>query len=157
VAGGARYIRYSLAFLVALLLIILYNVRVARNMSTQEAMDAAQLGRNIASGKGYTTSFVRPFSMHLVAERNQDKLGDPTNDPLADYSRIRRPHPDISNPPVYPVFLAGVMKVLPFDYSLSATRSFWSSGGRSWRSQPDFLISFANELLFFAVIVLMYY
>jgi len=156
VAGGVRYIRYSLTFLVALFLIILYNARIARNMSTQEAMDAAQLARNIAAGKGYTTSFIRPFSMHLVATRNQDKLGDPMNDPLADYSRIRRPHPDTTNPPVYPLLLAGLMKVLPFDYTQSATRSFWSSNGRSWRSQPDFLISWMNELLFFGVIVLVY-
>src|SRR6185295_3354254 len=56
----------------------------------------------------------------------------------------------------YPIFLAGVMKVLTFDYTLSSTRPFWSSNGRSWRSQPDFLISWVNELLFFGVIVLVY-
>ncbi len=104
VAGGVRYIRYSLTLLVAALLIVLYNVRVARNMATQEAMDTAQLGRSIAAGKGYTTQFVRPFSMYLIGSRNQEKFGSiPTND-IPDYSQIRRAHPDVSNPPAYPVF-----------------------------------------------------
>ena len=46
-------------------------------MATQEAMDAAQLARNIAQGKGYTTLFIRPFSMYLVKKRNLEKQGVP--------------------------------------------------------------------------------
>ena len=72
VAGGVRYVRYTLAFLAAALVLVAYNLRVAKNFGTQEAMDAAQLGRNIAEGKGYTTSFVRPFSMHLISQHNQE-------------------------------------------------------------------------------------
>jgi len=39
-------------------------------MSTQEAMDTAQVAQNLADGRGYTTYFVRPFSMYLVKQRN---------------------------------------------------------------------------------------
>src|SRR5687768_4973934 len=116
VAGGVRYVRYILTFLAAVFLIMLYNLRVARNMSTQEAMDSAQLARNIADGKGYTTSFIRPFSMYLISRENHEQLGMPATTRAADYSRIKEAHPDIANPPVYPVLLAGLMKILPFDF-----------------------------------------
>jgi hypothetical protein len=151
VAGGVRYIRYALAFLVAALLIIAYNLRVAKNLGTQEAMDAAQLGRNLADGKGYTTSFVRPFSMHLISKHNQ------ASGKASDLPQIKGAHPDIANPPVYPVVLAGLMKVLPFKFDLSTSKAFWSTSGRFWRYQPDFLIQWFNEVLFLIVIALTYF
>ena len=64
----------------------------------------------------------------------------------------------LANPPVYPVVLAGLMKVLPFDFTISAkARPFWSNGDRFWRYQPDFLIALFNQLLFFIVIVLLFF
>ena len=50
-----------------------YNWRAFKNMATQEAMDAAQLARNIAQGKGYTTLFIRPFSIYLVKKHNLER------------------------------------------------------------------------------------
>ena len=58
--GGMRYFRVGFALLAVVLLIGLYDLRAFRNMGTQEAMDMAQLARNIARGKGYTTLFIRP-------------------------------------------------------------------------------------------------
>ena len=52
-------------------LAVLYDLRAYRNFSTPEAMDTAQLARNIADGKGYTTSFIRPLSLYLV-QRNTE-------------------------------------------------------------------------------------
>ena len=59
------------------------------------------MARNIAQGKGYTTLFIRPFSMYLVKQHNQEaqrlaaggKAADPAKSGL---------HPDLANPPVYP-------------------------------------------------------
>src|SRR5436190_17131222 len=93
VAGGLRYFRYALAFLLAALLLVAYNLRVAKNLNIQEAMDAAQLGRHLAEGKGYTTSFVRPFSMHLISKHNL------ASGKTSDLPQIKVDHPDISNPP----------------------------------------------------------
>src|SRR6185312_3617864 len=81
-----------------------------RNFSTQEAMDSAQVARNIAEGHGYTTLFVRPFSMYLIQNVNQKKSPPKSADEKPDLSRIDGMHPDVSNPPVYPVVLAGWMK-----------------------------------------------
>ena len=116
VGGGMRFFRVGLAVLAVVLLTVGYNWRAFRNMATQEAMDAAQLARNIAQGKGYTTLFIRPFSMFLVKKRNLETQGVPQVGKVADLAEIRGMHPDLANPPVYPVVLAALMKVLPFNY-----------------------------------------
>ena len=153
VAGGMRYLKIGLAALVVIAVIALYNIQSFKNMGTQEAMDSAQLAHNIAQGKGYKTLFVRPLSMYVFKKHNE-MAANAVDKRLAELTEIKTPHPDISNPPVYPIVLAGLMKVLPFHYSISANpKVFWSSHGDFWRYQPDFLISAFNQLLFFGAIV----
>ena len=150
--AGRVYLRRTLAVLVVIALVVGYNWLCFRNFSTQEAMDQAQLARNLAEGKGYTTLFVRPLSMYLVKQKNEAKLGPPPLGKIVDYAEIREMHPDISNPPVYPVVLAGLMKILPFDYEASTTKTFWSSNNHFLRYEPDFLISLFNQILFLVVV-----
>lgn len=157
VGGGKRYLRMGLAVLAIMLLTVGYNLRAFRNMSTQEAMDTAQLARNIAQGKGYTTLFIRPFSMFLVKQHNLETQSVPQAGKVADPAEIRGPHPDLANPPVYPVVLATLMKVLPFNYSISTAKPFWGSGRSFSRYQPDFLIGLFNQLLFLVLIVLVFF
>jgi len=156
VGGGMRFVRIGLAVMGVLLLIAGYNWRAFRNMETLEAMDAAQVGRNIAEGKGFTTLFIRPLSIHLVKERTVEREGLPPVGTVADLAKLKEMHPDLANPPVYPVVLAGLMKVLPFRYTVNTTGAFWSNGGRFWRFEPDFLITIFNQLLFLAVIALVF-
>jgi hypothetical protein len=157
VGGGMRYFRMGLMVMVILLLAVGYNLRAFKNMGTQEAMDAAQLARNIAQGKGYTTLFIRPFSIFLVKKHNLETQGAPVVGKVADLAKLGNMHPDLANPPVYPVVLAALMKVLPFDYTVSTTKRFWSLGGGFWRFEPDFLISLFNQLLFLALVVLVFF
>ena len=96
VGGGKRFFRVGLAILAVLTLIFGYNWRAYKNMSNQEAMDSAQLARNLAQGRGYTTLFIRPFSIYLLKQQNQQKGG-------VDPARLKDRHPDLANPPVYPV------------------------------------------------------
>ncbi len=49
-----------------LVLMLSYNMRGFKNMSNPEAMDAAQVARNLAEGKGYKTLCIRPFSVYLL-------------------------------------------------------------------------------------------
>ena len=70
-----RYIKFSLPCLALVLLVVGYNWRSFRNMGTQEAMDAAQVARNVSEGKGYTTLNIRPLSIYLVKTRREAKLG----------------------------------------------------------------------------------
>ena len=66
-----RYLRIITLGLAVLALAVLHDFRAYRNLDTPEAMDAAQLARNISEGKGYTTLFIRPLSVYLVQKRNQ--------------------------------------------------------------------------------------
>ena len=148
--GGARYLRATALVLAVLALAMVFDLRAYRNFSTPEAMDSAQLARNIADGKGYTTLFIRPFSLYLVQRHNEAGV---TNAGL-DFAQIKTAHPDIANAPVYPVVLAGLMKVLPFRYPVELNKPFWSDNGKFSVYQPDFLIAMFNEILLLAVVVL---
>jgi len=153
--GGIRFFRVGLTVLVLLTVIFCYNWRAFRNMSTQEAMDAAQLGRNISEGKGYTTLFIRPLSIYLVKKTNQQKPGKGFG---ADSAQLKGMHPDLANPPVYPMLLAGLMKVLPFDYPLPVKpKTFWSNKGAFYRYEPDFLIGLFNQVLFLVMTILIFF
>src|SRR5439155_19125342 len=93
-------------------------------------------------------------------QHNEEKRGQAPPSKAAEFTEIKDRHPDLANPPVYPFVLAGLMKVLPFDYAIPVTgkpKPFWSNEGKFWRYQPDFLISVFNQLLFFAVIVLVFF
>lgn len=159
--AGARLARGLLILLALALLLVGYNWRAFKNMAGQEAMDAAQLARNLAEGRGYTTRFIRPFSMHLV------KRNKPAADQVAlladqDVYAIKGDaakggHPDLAQAPVYPLTLAALMKVLPFRYSIpEKPRPWWNDGARFWRYQPDFLIAVFNQLVLLASVVLFY-
>src|ERR1017187_1237818 len=104
--AGQRYVRITAIVLAVAMLALLYDLRAYRNLSTPEGMDAAQLARNISEGKGYTTLCLRPFSLYLVQPHNQAGGTASLTNAGFDFAQIRTAHPDLANPPVYPVVLA---------------------------------------------------
>ena len=163
--GGAGK---RLAFVVLLtgIVMLCYNWRAYRNMGTQEAMDAAQVGRNISEGNGFSTQFIRPFSVYLVKKHNQDRLVANETNARPDFAQLKGMHPDLANPPVYPLVLGGLMKVLPFKYEVNVKDAFWSIAARNptpaaprqfWRYQPDFLIGLFNQALLIVVAVMTFF
>jgi 4-amino-4-deoxy-L-arabinose transferase-like glycosyltransferase len=97
------------------------------------------------------------LSIYLVKEQHRDAADK-------DPARLNTGHPDISNPPVYPLVLAGVMKLLPFYYDAGLKGQFWSipdsqtpGGRRGIRCQPDFMITFFNQFLFFVMVALVFF
>ena len=157
VGAGSRYLRIVALALGVIALAFLYDIRAYRNLAAPEAMDAAQLARNLSEGKGYTTLLIRPFSLFLVQSHNQAETPFALTNTVTDFARIKTAHPDLANPPVYPVLLAGLMKVLPFDYTVNLKKAFWTNNGSFWRYQPDFLIAIFNQLLLLTVVVLTFY
>ncbi len=147
VGEGTRVVRVALALLALASLAALYDLREYRDFATAEAMDAAQLARNIAEGEGYTTLCLRPLSLGLV-ERRQLELKQRAND----FALVKSGHPDLANPPVYPFLLAGLMKVLPFDFQITERNIV--EGSALFRYQPEMLICLFNQALFFAAIFL---
>ncbi|HTD68727.1 MAG TPA: glycosyltransferase family 39 protein [Candidatus Limnocylindria bacterium] len=128
--GGAKYIRAIFVVVAFAMLGLVYDTFCFRNFTNPEAMDTAQLGRNIAEGRGFTTLFVRPLSITLTP-------APPTNQ----WPRLEEGHRDISNPPLYPLLLAGVLSVTPDPGDLVSKRGFSVY-------LPNMSIAIGNQLLF---------
>jgi 4-amino-4-deoxy-L-arabinose transferase-like glycosyltransferase len=143
VGEWTRYVKVGVALLGFLALAAVYDIWHFKGFSTPEAMDSAQLARNIARGKGFTTEFVRPLSLHLLQKHEQEN-GQTRRTPF-----LKQDHPDLANPPVYPLLLAGWMKALPSDYTIAKAHGFV-------RYQPEVFIACLNQVLFFAAVLLLF-
>jgi hypothetical protein len=137
-----RYLKIGVALLCFVAFAVFYNLREFKNFSTQEAMDNAQLARNIATGRGFTTDFIRPVSIYML-QKHHLATG------MGDTNIIRGNHPDLANAPFYPLLLAGAMKVLPFDYEITKGATFS-------RYQPEVLLAYLNQALFLASLLLVF-
>jgi 4-amino-4-deoxy-L-arabinose transferase-like glycosyltransferase len=149
---SGKIARFGLAIVAVLALVFAYDLRQARNLSTQEAMDSAQLARNVSEGRGYTTQFIRPLSMFLIKRENRENIAGLSQEQRADLCRVKSNHPDIANAPGYPLLLAGWMKVAPFQFKITQ-----KDGAQFARHQPDFLITALNQLLFAGCALLVFH
>jgi hypothetical protein len=157
VGAGARFFRVTALLLAVVTLALRYDVHAYRNLATPEGMDAAQLARNISEGRGYTTLYIRPLSLYLLQKHNEGGTPPALTNASPDFARLKSAHPDLANPPVYPVLLAGLMKILPFHYAVDMKKPFWSDNGSFSRYQPDFLIAVFNQVLLVAAVVLAFF
>ena len=158
VGFGARIIRWLLSLVALATLLMLYDTRAYHSFSSPEAMDAAQVARNLSEGHGFTTDFIRPFSLYLVQKHSQAVNPEgifSTN--LTDAARIYTAHPDLANAPLYPMVLAGMMKTWTPQWQVNLRKPFWSEGGSFRRYQPEFHIAILNQMLFFIVVVLTFF
>ena len=154
VDAGARRLNYLALTVAVVALAVWYDTHNYRNFSSPEAMDAAQVARNLAEGHGFTTEFVRPFSIYLLQKHNRAaRPSENLSTNAADFAQMIR-HPDLANAPVYPVVLAGLMKLRPPDWKVELRRPFWSEGGHFMRYQPEFLIAIFNQFLLLVVVLL---
>ncbi len=95
---GLRLIQIGLCVLVLLTVMLLFTATQFRGLKDADAMDAAQLGRNLMLHKRYVTQHVRPASMGYLAQHR----GGPQVDG----------HPELFRPPVYPAILAAGFRAL---------------------------------------------
>ena len=135
---GAKVIKWITVILGFVTLAVAYDIQEHQCFVNPESMEAGQLARNLAEGRGYTTHFIRPLSMQLVQHRRGD------NDAL-----IKTAHPDLATPPLYPVVLAGLMKVVPFQWEIPKESTFF-------HYQPEIIITVFNQLLFMLAVWLVY-
>jgi hypothetical protein len=150
VGGGARWQNYLTMLLVVLALAVWYDTHCYHNFDSAEAMDAAQVGRNLAEGKGFTTEYIRPFDVYLLQRHNGTKTG--AGPDAKDPARLNGRHPDLANGPLYPLLLAGLFKLEITDWSVERSKTFWSDGGHFLRYKPEFLVAIFNQLLLLVVI-----
>lgn len=115
--GVMRKILMRVAFgSVVLLLAVFYLLTQFRGLAHAEAMDYAQLARQMAIGEGFTTKFIRPVALAQLRERNADKAG--IKEPIGTGAGLNRALemdfqkiPDTVNAPLYPFVLSLWMKL----------------------------------------------
>lgn len=80
-----------IAAIAAIWLFVKFN-----GFNSPDAMDQAQIGRQLASGQGYTTLYARPLALHVM---------------LARTGQIKSPLPDVSQAPLGPLINAAMLKI----------------------------------------------
>ena len=156
VGFGARLIRWLLHGGGAGGTGVLYDTRAYHSFDSPEAMDAAQVARNLSEGHGFTTECIRPFSVYLLQKHNRAAASHLSFPSKCTWTRRRftRAHPDLANAPLYPLVLAGLMKTWTLQWKVELHKPFWSEGGSFRRYQPEFRIAIMNQILLLAVVVL---
>ncbi|MGQ9732517.1 MAG: glycosyltransferase family 39 protein [Candidatus Zipacnadales bacterium] len=86
------------------LLYVVYARAHITELSDPQAMDYAQLARNLARGEGFTTNFLRPLSLHRVQNISH--------------------HPDLVHAPLHPLWMALFFKL----GQPAAKTAAWSCG-----------------------------
>lgn len=98
---GKIVLQWIVVVLAAIGLGLWYTANQFRGLEKREAMDAAQLARNISRGEGFRTSVVRPVALwHLQTYRD-------------DHDASFESQPDTYNAPLYPLALAAVFRLMP--------------------------------------------
>ena len=156
VGGGMRYFRVGFAVLGVVLLMASITCARTETWGRRKRWTRRNWPQ-YRPGQGLHDSVHPPFEHAPLKKRATQRAGALAADGVADPAQIRGMHPDISNPPVYPLVLAGLMKVCRFDYTIATTKPFWSNAGRFWRYKPDFAIALLNQFLFLAAIALVFF
>ncbi|MES2308006.1 MAG: glycosyltransferase family 39 protein [Verrucomicrobiota bacterium] len=112
---GKVWMNRGLIFLLIAVLSTWYMVSEFHGFKEKEAMDAAQVGRQIAEGKGFTTEWIRPQAITLFKEKLTAKT-DSEN-------RLEK-FPEIYQSPLYPYCLGFLFKITgkPYVVKLSDLR-----------------------------------
>jgi 4-amino-4-deoxy-L-arabinose transferase-like glycosyltransferase len=136
---GKRVIQWVAATLFGLFFGFVWYPAVQFNgLEKREAMDMAQLARNIARGQGFTTYCVRPLSLWQL------KSHTPSHDPKF------MQHPDLYNPPLYPLVLAAIFKFVPENmFEMKA-------GDRVYGPERWIILPF-NAVCLFVTLLLVYF
>ena len=129
-ARTVKRVGFTVAFIA---LAFAYDLRAWRNFANPEAMDAAQVARNLAAGRGYTTHFIRPASLYLLGQKSAE-------------ASLTNAHPDLANAPAWPLLLAGAMRLAPVDYRIANDESFSTYA-------PEQFIGCLNQGLFFVALI----
>ncbi len=87
---GPQIVTYILIALVLIFLYLMFMAGQFHGLTDANAMDYAQVARNLAQGEGFTTNFIKPISLTINASLDR--------------------HPDLTYPPLHPWFTSLVMR-----------------------------------------------
>jgi hypothetical protein len=101
--------------------------------SDRDAMDQAQIGRQLADGQGYSTLYARPLALHVMLNRTGE---------------IRQPLPEVSQAPLGPAINAVILR-------LTGINSVFGPG--QFVSTSDRAIALTGFAFFLGSLVLVYF
>lgn len=135
--SGARWLRRALVAAGALMLTGLYSWTQFHGLPTEFVMQQAVLARQVAQGEGFTTLVNYPQTYAVLQARGQ-RFDE------------KKPYPELSHAPLYPLAMAAVFMVLP--------KTIWQHvpdrpGGRTldgWA--PDYAVLALNLVLFWVAV-----
>jgi len=132
--GAAIWIKRGLALLVILGIAVFYMVHEFNGLATSQAMDQAQIGRNIASGLGWRTDFLRPRAVGQLQANGKNVA--------------QRIWSDTYNAPLPPLVDAFVLRPI---------KRYWVMSPRDVIFAGDKAIAFASICFFIASLVVLYF
>ena len=131
--ASANYIRRAMLIALIVSLPLLYLFVQFRGFSTATAMDQAQISRNLASGKGFSTQFLRPLAFWQL-------------------ENAKKPVPKDSMPDFYQAPLNSIVNALP----LAVVKSRWTMAASDFVYAPERMIA-GVSILFFLLSVAVWY
>lgn len=99
---ASLWIRRVIVTVLMVLIAVMWFALKFNGFSVPEAMDQAQIGRQIAQGKGYTTLYARPLAMHLG---------------LARTGQMTVPMPEVSQAPLGPLINAAAFRLTGMNFA----------------------------------------
>jgi len=137
VGVGLRLVQFGLYSLFVVIIILIYTATQFRAFNEPEAMEYAQLARNMSQSEGMTTQVVRPSTIrHLIdkkklvsvrtpedVEKEKDEAITAASDEDASPAEVQgghpqvMAHPDIIHAPVYPAILSTWFKIFGVEFA----------------------------------------
>lgn len=135
---GSRLVKLALYFLALLFVMVFYTASQFHGLKNAEAMDQAQVGRNLMQTGHFFTKNIRPASMWYLVQNSK------SHDPQL------REHPDIVNPPLYPAVLAAGFKLFSGAFDVNQRTRIFSP--EQWVVVPlGHVFSIITGLLIFLI------
>jgi hypothetical protein len=100
IGGGARWVRAGALLVCGLVVSSLVSWRQFHGATSEATLAQADMGRQIALGQGFTTRVNYPQAVAFFAA--QGTRFDPS-----------RPYPEVYQAPLYPIVIAGALRLLP--------------------------------------------
>jgi len=140
---GLKILRTTIVVMLILILLSIYTATQFRGLNSAEAMDYAQLGRNISLQKGMITKSITPLDIWNMKKHNKEKAKN-----LHEY-------PDLTHPPAYPALLGINFKLLTLAqlniFKVNAEGNITTMPAEQWVILPlnHFFTLMTGLLLFF--------
>ncbi len=135
---AAVIVRRIIYFVLLVCLTLIHLLVLFRGLGTEQAMDQAQLGRQVARGEGLTTKNIRPLEHHLAQVHAESDLP---------FTGLR----DTYHAPLNPLVLGAVFKLVGVDKEGS-----WEMGPKELIYPLDRVVALVSTLFFLMAIGVTY-